>query len=455
MNGKPGPDALDWPERWGLWLTVGFLFLAAVVVGGALSFVDQAGRRTIAAAQAETVAIEVAQLRSIYDAEGRDELLTAIRYRLTTRNDTNERIYALTDPQGRLIAGNLRRIPDGLIPGLAWQKLGENSLTPVYLSSVRLQDDSLLIVGNTDAAMDRFRSQIVEAGFIALVIVVAVCFIAAALITLYVRSKVLSLATVASKVTRGDFSARAEGAEEASPFGQIARAQNVMLERIEHLVVGLTTITDSLAHDLRTPLSRLKRFLESGIEAQSEADRDQALEAALQQSNHIVSTFSTLIDIARASGGLSRDVMDMLDLRSVLVDVQTLFEPLIEERGGHLVLEAPDPVKVLGHRALLMQAVSNLVENAIKHAPEGTNVTLGLRSVPGHAEVIVSDSGTGVPHADREQLLKRFTQGDNEPPGGIGLGLAIAKACAVLHKGSIWLEDNEPGLRVRLVLSKD
>ena len=147
--------------------------------------------------------------------------------------------------------------------------------------------------------------------------------------------------------------------------------------------------------------------------------------------------------------------MDMLDLRSVLVDVQTLFEPLIEERGGHLVLEAPDPVKVLGHRALLMQAVSNLVENAIKHAPEGTNVTLGLRSVPGHAEVIVSDSGTGVPHADREQLLKRFTQGDNEPPGGIGLGLAIAKACAVLHKGSIWLEDNEPGLRVRLVLSKD
>lgn len=455
MNGKPAPDALDWPERWGLWLTVGFLFLAAVVVGGALSFVDQAGRRTIAAAQAETVAVEVAQLRSIYDAEGRDELLTAIRYRLTTRNDTNERIYALTDPQGRLIAGNLRRIPDGLIPGLAWQKLGENSLTPVYLSSVRLQDDSLLIVGNTDAAMDRFRSQIVEAGFIALVIVVAVCFIAAALITLYVRSKVLSLATVASKVTRGDFSARAEGAEEASPFGQIARAQNVMLERIEHLVVGLTTITDSLAHDLRTPLSRLKRFLEAGIEAQSEAARDQALEAALQQSNHIVSTFSTLIDIARASGGLSRDVMDTLDLRGVLADVQTLFEPLIEERGGHLVLEAPDPVMVLGHRALLMQAVSNLVENAIKHAPDGTSVTLGLRSVPGHAEVIVSDSGAGVPHADREQLLKRFTQGNNEPPGGIGLGLAIAKACAVLHKGSIWLEDNEPGLRVRLVLSKD
>lgn len=454
MTQRRGPHNMDWPERWGLVLTIGFLLMAAIVVGGALYFVDQAGRRTIAAAQAETVAIEVTQLRSIYAAEGRDELLTAIRYRLAARNDSNERIYALTDPQGRLIAGNLRRIPDGMIPGLAWQKLAEHTLTPVYLSSVRLEDGSLLIVGNTDAAMDRFRGQIVDAGFIALLIVVTACFLAAALITLYVRSRVIALATVASKVTRGNFSARAEGADEAGPFGQIASAQNVMLERIEHLVVGLTTITDSLAHDLRTPLSRLKRFLEQGIEASSDSERNQALESALQQSNHIVSTFSTLIDIARASGGLSRDVMETLDLRLVLADVETLFEPLMEERGGQLRLQAPDPVQVLGHRALLMQAVSNLVDNAIKHAPIGTDVHLALHHSAENAEVIVSDHGIGVAHADREQLLKRFTQGNNEPPGGIGLGLAIAKACAVLHKGSIWLEDNDPGLRVRLVLSK-
>ena len=145
MTERRGPYMMDWPERWGLVLTVGFLLMAAIVVGGALYIVDQAGRRTIAAAQAETVAIEVTQLRSIYAAEGRDELLTAIRYRLAARNDSNERIYALTDPQGRLIAGNLRRIPDGMIPGLAWQKLAENTLTPVYLSSVRLEDGSLLI----------------------------------------------------------------------------------------------------------------------------------------------------------------------------------------------------------------------------------------------------------------------------------------------------------------------
>jgi signal transduction histidine kinase len=146
--------------------------------------------------------------------------------------------------------------------------------------------------------------------------------------------------------------------------------------------------------------------------------------------------------------------METLDLRLVLADVETLFEPLMEERGGQLRLQAPEPVQVLGHRALLMQAVSNLVDNAIKHAPIGTDVHLALHHSADNAEVIVSDHGIGVPHADREQLLKRFTQGNNEPPGGIGLGLAIAKACAVLHKGSIWLEDNDPGLRVRLVLSK-
>lgn len=454
MSNRHKIDPLDWPQRWGLWLTIGFLAMAAVVVGGALYFVDHAGRRTIAAAQAETVAIEVSLLRSTYAAEGRDELLTAIRYRLESGNESNERIYALTDPRGRLIAGNLRRLPDGLIPGLAWQKLAENTRTPLYLSSVRLEDGSLLIVGNTDAAMDRFRSQIVDAGLIAMLVVVAACFIAAAMITLYFRTKVLALANVASKVTRGDFSARAPGADEANPFGQIASAQNVMLERIEHLVVGLTTITDSLAHDLRTPLSRLKRLLEQGIEADSPKVREQALESALQQSNHIVSTFSSLIDIARANGGLSRDAMEMLDLRKLLMDVETLFEPSIEERGGRLHLDAPENVRVLGHRALLMQAVSNLVDNAIKHAPAGTDVHLALRNGSGHAEMIVSDHGAGVPRDDRELLLKRFAQGNNEPPGGIGLGLAIAKACAVLHRGSIWLEDNEPGLRVRLVVSK-
>jgi signal transduction histidine kinase len=228
----------------------------------------------------------------------------------------------------------------------------------------------------------------------------------------------------------------------------------MMLERIEHLVVGLTTITDSLAHDLRTPLSRLKHFLEAGMDSDDPKDKDRALESALQQSNQIVSTFSALIDIARANGGLSRDAMEPLELRALLSDVQTLFEPLAEERGGRLQLDAPEPIKMIGHKALLMQAVSNLVDNAIKHAPEGTDVKIALRQSSGNAEIVVMDNGAGITVIDRDELLKRFTQADNEPPGGIGLGLAIAKACAVLHQGSIWLEDNNPGLKVRLVLSR-
>jgi len=447
-------DPTDWPHRWGVSLTIGFLFMAAIVVGGALYFVDQAGRRTIAAAQAETLAVETSLLLNIYEAEGREALLTAIRYRLNASNDANERIFALTDQRGTLVAGNLRRLPEGLIPGLAWQRLGGNGQTAIYLTSVRLDDGSLMIVGNTDAAMDRFRTRIVESGLIAMLVVLTACFILAAIITLYFRSKVLALANVASKVRRGDFAARAPGADEPSPFGQIASAQNMMLERIEHLVVGLTTITDSLAHDLRTPLTRLKRFLEAGLDSPDPKAREQALESALQQSNQIVSTFSSLIDIARANGGLSRDAMETLDLRGLLGDVQTLFEPISEEHGSLLELDAPERVTVLGHKALLMQAVSNLVDNAIKHAPAGTAVHISLRQHGNEAEVTVSDQGGGIPMAERDDLLKRFTQGDSEPPGGIGLGLAIAKACAVMHRGSIWLEDNNPGLRVKLVLSK-
>ncbi len=443
-----------WPHHWGIGATIGFLALVAAVVGSALYFVDQAGRRTIAAAQAETVAVEITLLENTYDGEGGEELLKAIMYRLGSRNSSNERIYALADSRGKLIAGNLRRLPEGLVPGLAWQRVGGRDTVPLYLSSVRLDDGNLLIVGNTDAAMARFRSEILDAGFTALLTVLTACGIAALIISLYFRAKVMALANVATKVTHGDFSARAPGADHETPFGQIAAAQNLMLERIEHLVVGLTTITDSLAHDLRTPLSRLKRSLEKGIEADTSEDREHALEAALQESDHIIATFSALIDIARANGGLSRGAMDTLDLRDLLQDVQTLFEPLIEERGGRLMLDAPAPVKVSGHKAILMQALSNLVDNAIKHAPDSSAVEIVLRHTSQQAEITVSDHGPGIPLADRDQLLKRFSRGGNAPPGGVGLGLAIAKACAVLHRGSIWLEDNDPGLKVKLVLSR-
>lgn len=455
MSNISGSDIPNkWPHHWGIVATIGFLLLVAAVVGSALYFVDQAGRRTIAAAQAETVAVEITLLKNTYDGEGGEELLKAIMYRLTSRNASNERIYALADSRGRLVAGNLRRWPDGLIPGISWQRVGGTNSPALYLSSVRLDDGNLLIVGNTDAAMERFRNQIVDAGFMSLLIVLTACGIAALIISLYFRVKVMALANVATKVTHGDFSARAPGANHETPFGQIAAAQNLMLERIEHLVVGLTTITDSLAHDLRTPLSRLKRSLEKGIEAETAEDREEALEAALQESDHIIATFSALIDIARANGGLSRSAMDTLDLQALLQEVQTLFEPLIEERGGRLELDAPLPVKVSGHKALLMQAISNLVDNAIKHAPDSSTVQIILTHSSREAEITVADHGPGIPVSDRDQLLKRFSRGGNAPPGGVGLGLAIAKACAVLHRGSIWLEDNNPGLKVKLVLSR-
>lgn len=471
------PTPFRWPQRWGLSITTAFLLLAAAVVGGALYFVDQAGRRTIAIAQAETVDAEVNLLVNIFNDEGLPGLLNALqhrlsvyrydrradyipiynilKYKLSGQNSASGHIYALADENNRLIAGNLKRWPDGLIPGTSWQYVPtQGKGGSIYVSSVRLSDGSLLIVGNTDGALGRFRLQIVEAGITAILVIVAACGLAALIITLHFRSKVQTLAAVAAKVTHGDFSARAPGANEHSPFGQIAAAQNVMLDRIEHLVVGLTTVTDSLAHDLRTPLSRQRRYLESGLVSTDPRAREQALEAALQESDHIVATFSALIDIARANGGLSRDAMETLDLRDLLREVQTLFEPLIEERAGHLDLDAPEPVRVSGHKALLMQAVSNLVDNAIKHSPDHHNVRISLRQTASHAEVIVSDHGVGIPVADRDELMKRFTRAGNAPPGGMGLGLAIAKACAVLHRGSVWLEDNNPGLRARLVLSK-
>ena len=144
-------------------------------------------------------------------------------------------------------------------------------------------------------------------------------------------------------------------------FEAIARSQNAMLDRIEDLVTGLKTVTDSLAHDLRTPLARLRSSLERGISAQSESEKQAALETALGETEQTIFAFSSLIDIARAEGGLSRDAMTKVDLAALMRDVRELFQPLAEEHGVELRLQEPCEEVILGHKPLLMQAVGNLV----------------------------------------------------------------------------------------------
>jgi signal transduction histidine kinase len=364
-------------------------------------------------------------------------------------------LFALRNSQGQILAGNLHTWPAGLGDDETWVTV--ETPDQAYHGEVAtrtLGNGLTALAGNNDIAFREFRRSISNAVWIAISVVAVTCLFVAAAATNFILQRVRRLSEVARRVTSGDFSARAPDAQAGGPFDEIAHALNAMLDRIESLVVGLRTVTDSLAHDLRTPLAQTRRSLEQGVVGATFEEKHAALEQALAQTDRTLAAFTALADITRAEGGLSRDTMEDTDLRLLANDVRELFEPLAEERHIDLVARF-QAVRLKAHKPLLMQAMSNLLHNAIKYAPSGSQVTLDLTPNGEGAEFVVGDHGPGIPAERRGDAVQRFKRVGqaNQGEDGLGLGLAIVDACARLHGGALVLEDNAPGLRARFSLS--
>jgi signal transduction histidine kinase len=216
----------------------------------------------------------------------------------------------------------------------------------------------------------------------------------------------------------------------------------------------MRAVTDSLAHDLRTPLTRLKTAVLRAADPDTEAPyRDEALAAAAEEADRVLQSFSTMIDIARAESGVMQGQLAPVDLAQIARDVAELHAPLAEDSGLSLSVDAPSPVLVRGHVQFLSQMLSNLVDNAVKHAASGREASISVARVNGEARLVVADRGPGVPEARRTEALKRFGRLDPARSGpGSGLGLSLAATVARLHGGRLELEDNAPGLRVAVSL---
>jgi signal transduction histidine kinase len=222
-------------------------------------------------------------------------------------------------------------------------------------------------------------------------------------------------------------------------------------------MTGLRTVTDSLAHDLRSPLTRMEGALSTALEpGLAETARLDAIEQAHAEAGRALATFTALTDIARAEAGVSRESMTPVELTRLLADLAELFAPVFEDEGQTLKPPPPHPpVTIIAHEPLLRQALGNLLHNAARYAGPGAVVELGLEVAPDLVRLIVADNGPGVPADQRGWVKERFVRLDaaRHAPGS-GLGLAIAAACAKLHGGRLELEDNRPGLRAVLELSR-
>jgi signal transduction histidine kinase len=257
----------------------------------------------------------------------------------------------------------------------------------------------------------------------------------------------------------GDLSGRLFVAGTGDELDRLAENLNAMLDRIEALMRGLKEVSDNIAHDLKTPLTRLRNRAEEALrEAKGEDDYRAALERTIEESDALMRTFNALLMIARAESGVARDNMEDFDAAEVVHGIAELYEPLAEERGLALRVEVSGPISVRGNRELVSQALSNLVDNAIKYAvPDGTEgaIAIGASSEGERISLFVSDNGPGIPEADRPRVVERFVRLErSRSQPGSGLGLSLAAAVARLHGGEFVLSDNQPGLKAVIALPR-
>ncbi|HUV32831.1 MAG TPA: HAMP domain-containing sensor histidine kinase, partial [Devosiaceae bacterium] len=315
-----------------------------------------------------------------------------------------------------------------------------------------------LVVGRDIVERRSFAVIILQAFFWGVALIVVFGVIAGALAARRVMRRIDSISATSQAIMSGNLSERVPVTSRNDEFDRLATSLNAMLERIEQLMGGLKAVTDNVAHDLKTPLTRMRNKVEAALRegAGSEATRA-ALETTIEESDQLIKTFNALLLIARIEAGTPAGTFEPVDLSQVVEDVAELYAPVAEDAGLALTASAGEHVTIKANRELIGQALVNLVENAVKYAPLPGNgaqtVEIRVREEGTNVVLEVADHGPGIPPEERERVLERFVRLDKsraEP--GAGLGLSLVAAVARLHKGRVEIGDNEPGATLRLVL---
>ncbi|MCC7348747.1 MAG: HAMP domain-containing histidine kinase, partial [Variibacter sp.] len=319
-------------------------------------------------------------------------------------------------------------------------------------------------VGRDLDERERLNAIVLAAGQWSVAVVVVLGLAGGFFITRRVLSRVDAMSVTTNRIMDGDLSGRLPVAGTGDEFDRLALNLNAMLERIEALMHGLKEVSDNIAHDLKTPLTRLRNRSEAALRtAKSDADYRAALESTIEESDRLIQTFNALLMIARAESGQGRDPFSTFDAAEIARDVGELYEPVAEDKGLTLKVVADATAPLKGSRELVSQALANLVDNAIKYAappPGGVNGAPAQVVVSAHGAgerilLTVTDNGPGIAEADRGRAVERFVrlESSRSEPGS-GLGLSLAAAVARLHGGELTLEDNRPGLKAVISLPR-
>jgi len=372
------------------------------------------------------------------------------------QNIDDDSIYLLVDPNMRHIAGNLPSWPPSVTEagpqyGLPVMRAGMKSVANVQRYD--LPGGFHLLIGRDVQVRTRLRAMLTDALLWAGVVVLLMATGGALVVRSLFRRTLANVSATAAAIAGGDFAQRVKLTGRGDEFDQVAEVINDMLDRIGRLMDGVRQVSNAIAHDLRTPITRARTRLEdAALHAETPEDLRAAIERATLDLDGIVAVFQALLRIAEIEAGSRRSSFARLDLVPLLLEVAELYRPLAEDHSIVLKVETPEEVPAYGDKAMIQQAIANLVDNAVKFSPEGGTVRLRA-SVSSMVFVAVSDEGPGIALAEREKATDRFYRGEaaRSTPGS-GLGLSLVLAVAHLHGGELRLEDNRPGLLAVLAL---
>ncbi|MBN8986767.1 MAG: HAMP domain-containing protein [Rhizobiales bacterium] len=452
-------------------LTLAYLFLFALFAASLLGYFAWNTRRLINEQITTTVNAEITEIETTYARRGLRGLATTLAYR-ALRPGAN--LYLVTTPAGTAFGGNVESLSPGVMASTGWSETAYRRLdeqdTANHRALVRvteLDNGFRLLVGRDLDERRRLFGIVAEAAQWSLLVVIVLGLGGGIFVARRVLYRIDAMTGTTQRIMAGDLSGRLPVGRSGDELDRLAENLNAMLERIEALMMGLKEVSDNIAHDLKTPLTRLRNRAEEALASSgSEAEYRAALERTIEESDGLIRTFNALLMIARAESGQARDNMDDFDAADVAKGIHELYEPLAEDDGLTLRVRT-ETARLHGNRELISQALANLVENAIKYgkpdpavqpldaavAARSREILIEARREGASVLLSVTDHGPGIPEADRKHAVERFVrlEASRTLPGS-GLGLSLASAVATLHGGELRLGDAHPGLIATLVI---
>ncbi len=443
-------------------LTLLYTLIFGVLAVGVVAYISiQTGRLVIQQVRV-TVDEEVQQLARIYRRFGTLRMISTIERR---SRQPGANLYRVISRDGTVLAGNVASMDERLLDETGWRlrpfryERGTPTPGPPPLAIGRVFDltgGAKLLVGRDIGDTNSFRDIVRRASSVSITALVVTGLLLVFFLGRRAVRRLDRVTATTGRIVEGDLSQRLPVSGKADEYDRLSAALNDVLERVERLDSGVRNVSDNIAHDLKTPLTRLRNRADSLVRMTDPQDAADTAQSIVADADGLIRTFDALLLISQTESGARPVAMSRFEVVPIVESVYELFEPSADEAGAELQLDVQCNPQVEGHRELLAQVLTNLLDNALKYA-SGGNATIALGVYCEGADILltVADNGPGIPQKDRTFVRERFARLDeSRTTKGFGLGLAMVEAVARLHNGALILEDNGPGLRASLRLPR-